>query len=42
MNTRISKSQHGFTLLELLVASSIGLTVILVMMSLFKTAWTPL
>ncbi len=34
---RIRKSQHGFTLLELLVASSIGLTVILVMMSLFKT-----
>jgi prepilin-type N-terminal cleavage/methylation domain-containing protein len=31
------KSQHGFTLLELLVASSIGVTVILVMMSLFKT-----
>ncbi|HEV2397380.1 MAG TPA: prepilin-type N-terminal cleavage/methylation domain-containing protein [Candidatus Sulfotelmatobacter sp.] len=30
-------SQRGFTLLELLVASSIGLTVILVMMSLFKT-----
>ncbi len=34
---RMRKSQHGFTLLELLVASSIGLTVILVMMSLFKT-----
>lgn len=33
---RIVKSQRGFTLLELLVASSIGLTVILVMMSLFK------
>jgi type IV pilus assembly protein PilW len=30
------KSQRGFTLLELLVASSIGLTVILVMTSLFK------
>jgi prepilin-type N-terminal cleavage/methylation domain-containing protein len=34
---RITKSQRGFTLLELLVATSIGLTVILVMMSLFKT-----
>lgn len=34
---RMPKSQHGFTLLELLVASSIGLTVILVMASLFKT-----
>jgi len=34
---RISKSQRGFTLLELLVASSIGVTVILVMASLFKT-----
>jgi prepilin-type N-terminal cleavage/methylation domain-containing protein len=34
---RITKSQRGFTLLELLVASSIGLTVILVMASLFKT-----
>lgn len=33
---RMSKSQRGFTLLELLVASSIGLTVILVMTSLFK------
>jgi prepilin-type N-terminal cleavage/methylation domain-containing protein len=30
------KSQRGFTLLELMVASSIGLTVILVMGSLFK------
>lgn len=33
---RMHKSQPGFTLLELLVASSIGLTVILVMASLFK------
>jgi prepilin-type N-terminal cleavage/methylation domain-containing protein len=33
---RMTKSQRGFTLLELLVASSIGLTVILVMTSLFK------
>ncbi|HYM78885.1 MAG TPA: prepilin-type N-terminal cleavage/methylation domain-containing protein [Candidatus Dormibacteraeota bacterium] len=33
----MNKSQHGFSLLELLVASSIGLTVILVMTSLFKT-----
>jgi len=33
---RMFKSQRGFTLLELLVASSIGLTVILVMTSLFK------
>ena len=31
-----SKSQRGFTLLELLVASSIGLTVMLMMASLFK------
>lgn len=34
---RMLKSQLGFSLLELLVASSIGLTVILVMTSLFKT-----
>lgn len=34
---RNTKSQRGFTLLELLVASSIGVTVILVMASLFKT-----
>jgi prepilin-type N-terminal cleavage/methylation domain-containing protein len=33
---RTSKSQRGFTLLELLVASSIGLTVLLMMASLFK------
>lgn len=33
---RNTKSQRGFTLLELLVASSIGVTVILVMASLFK------
>jgi len=34
---RMLKSQRGFSLLELLVASSIGLTVVLVMTSLFKT-----
>jgi prepilin-type N-terminal cleavage/methylation domain-containing protein len=34
---RTLKSQRGFSLLELLVASSIGLTVVLVMTSLFKT-----
>jgi type II secretory pathway pseudopilin PulG len=34
---RIRKSQGGFSLLELLVASSIGLTAVLVMTSLFKT-----
>jgi len=34
---RTLKAQRGFSLLELLVASSIGLTVILVMTSLFKT-----
>jgi prepilin-type N-terminal cleavage/methylation domain-containing protein len=34
---RMLRSQRGFSLLELLVASSIGLTVILVMTSLFKT-----
>ncbi len=34
---RTPKSQRGFSLLELLVASSIGLTVVLVMTSLFKT-----
>ncbi len=34
---RTTKSHRGFSLLELLVASSIGLTVILVMTSLFKT-----
>jgi len=33
---RTSKSQVGFTLLELLVASSIGLTVLLAMASVFK------
>jgi prepilin-type N-terminal cleavage/methylation domain-containing protein len=33
---RTSKSQRGFTLLELLVASSIGIMVILLMSSLFK------
>ncbi|MGH9494243.1 MAG: PilW family protein, partial [Candidatus Sulfotelmatobacter sp.] len=32
----ISKSQRGFTLLELLIASAIGLIVILTMTSLFK------
>jgi len=34
---RTLTSQRGFTLLELLVASSIGLTVVLMMTSLFKT-----
>src|SRR5215472_16749819 len=34
---RTLKSQRGFSLLELLVASSIGLTVVLMMSSLFKT-----
>src|SRR4051812_9610517 len=34
---RMAKAQRGFSLLELMVASSIGLTVILMMMSLFKT-----
>jgi prepilin-type N-terminal cleavage/methylation domain-containing protein len=34
---RTFKSQRGFSLLELLVASSIGLTVVLMMSSLFKT-----
>jgi prepilin-type N-terminal cleavage/methylation domain-containing protein len=34
---RTSKSQRGFSLLELLVASSIGLIVLLAMTSLFKT-----
>src|SRR6266436_2566988 len=34
---RMHTSQRGFSLLELLVASSIGLTVVLVMTSLFKT-----
>ena len=34
---RMLKSQRGFSLLELLVASSIGVAVVLVMTSLFKT-----
>src|SRR6266576_1814913 len=34
---RTLKSRRGFSLLELLVATSIGLTVVLVMTSLFKT-----
>lgn len=34
---RMFKSQHGFSLLELLVASSIGLGTVLMMTSLFKT-----
>jgi prepilin-type N-terminal cleavage/methylation domain-containing protein len=37
MTIESAKSQRGFTLLELLVASSIGLLVILAMTSLFKT-----
>ena len=36
-NMETTKSQRGFTLLELLVASSLGLIVILAMTSLFKT-----
>src|SRR5437879_13848836 len=34
---RTLKSRRGFSLLDLLVATSIGLTVVLVMTSLFKT-----
>lgn len=34
---RMPTSQRGFTLLELLVAASVGLTVLMVMASLFKT-----
>jgi prepilin-type N-terminal cleavage/methylation domain-containing protein len=37
MMKQTPKSQSGFTLLELIVASSIGLTVILTMATLFKT-----
>src|ERR1700738_2598144 len=37
MHMRTAKSQRGFSLLELMVASSIGLLVILAMTSLFKT-----
>lgn len=37
MHIRTAKSQRGFSLLELMVASSIGLLVILAMTSLFKT-----
>src|SRR2546427_10479548 len=36
MNTQTAKTQRGFTLLELLVASSVGVLVILAMSSLFK------
>jgi prepilin-type N-terminal cleavage/methylation domain-containing protein len=36
-NMETTKSQRGFTLLELLIASSLGLVVILAMTSLFKT-----
>src|ERR1700738_2283324 len=36
MNIRMVKSQHGFTLLELMVASAIGLVLILGATSLFK------
>jgi prepilin-type N-terminal cleavage/methylation domain-containing protein len=36
MNIRTAKSQHGFTLLELMVASAIGLVLILAATSLFK------
>jgi prepilin-type N-terminal cleavage/methylation domain-containing protein len=34
---RMAKSQHGFTLLELLIASFIGVLVVLAISSLFKT-----
>ena len=34
---RMPKSQHGFTLLELMIASFIGVLVVLAMSSLFKT-----
>ena len=37
MNIQKAKAQHGFTLLELMVASSIGVLVVLAMSSLFKT-----
>src|SRR6266446_2831708 len=37
MTIQTANSERGFTLLELLVASSIGLLVILAMTSLFKT-----
>ena len=39
---RTAKSQRGFSLLELLVASSIGLTVVLMASSLFKTGMSRL
>ncbi len=38
MKMRTHKSQRGFSLLELMIASSIGLIVILAMTSLFRTA----
>ncbi|MGB7822603.1 MAG: prepilin-type N-terminal cleavage/methylation domain-containing protein, partial [Candidatus Sulfotelmatobacter sp.] len=37
MKMPIANSQRGFSLLELMVASSIGLIVILAMTSLFRT-----
>jgi prepilin-type N-terminal cleavage/methylation domain-containing protein len=36
MKMRIAKSQHGYSLLELLIASALGLIVILAMTSLFR------
>ena len=36
MNIRMAKSQHGFSLLELMVVSAIGLVLILAATSLFK------
>ena len=36
MKRRIGKPQRGFTLLELMIASAVGLVVIAAMTSLFK------
>jgi prepilin-type N-terminal cleavage/methylation domain-containing protein len=38
MNTRLTKSQHGFSLLELLIASFIGLILMAAMTSMFRVA----
>jgi prepilin-type N-terminal cleavage/methylation domain-containing protein len=37
MNTRILKSQRGFSLLELIIAATLGVIVLLSMLSLFRT-----
>jgi prepilin-type N-terminal cleavage/methylation domain-containing protein len=42
MKMRFAKSQHGFTLLELMIASIIGLIVMAAMTSLFRTAMNAL